>query len=325
MKRDTIFEIVALIDIVAVDIRQIRYFIKIVDAGSVSRAATNLHLSQPALALQVRKLEKELGRSLIVRHSRGVTPTEDGRVLYNHFTNILREIDSIPEYMASVSGPPQGSVSLGVTVSMGSVLVPALLRLCQIELPKVTLRLVDGVSEDILQRIEDGELDLGFSGMSRENGSFTCEPLMIDDMFLIGPCDHEAASDKPIKLEDAIRYPLLLPTIGHPIRELLDEQLRKHHLSVVPNFEIDSVTLRKELILQSGKLTIMPYSAAQHEIRNGRMFARRVEKPRISDTMQLISSARRPPTRAILAVGECIHRLVQQHIEMGTWRWRPAR
>ncbi len=294
------------------------------DLGSLSRAASSLHLSQPALGLQIRKLEDELGRSLLFRHSRGIVPTDDGRAVYDRFTAILRDIDSTAKYLENMSDPPQGPVALGVTASMGLALVPALLALCPKELPGVRLRLVDGVSEDILQGVETGKLDLGLSGVPSDNGNLRCEPMMAEDMFFIGPRDHTAASERPIRLEEALSYPLVLPTANHPIRRLLDERIRSLRLTATAEFELDSVILKKALVLQSGKLTILPFSSVYHEVQNGYIFARRIDKPRISDTMHLVSAARRPPTRATMAVQERIHRLVQQLIEAGTWHWRPA-
>jgi LysR family nitrogen assimilation transcriptional regulator len=148
---------------------------------------------------------------------------------------------------------------------------------------------------------------------------------MVEDMFFIGPRGHKAASNKPIRLAEAASYPLLLPTSNHPIRQLLDEQIHKHRLSAIAEFELDSVILKKELVLQSGKLTILPFSAVYNEIKNGSVFARRIEKPRISDTMHLVSSVRSPLTRATLAVQERVHRLVRELIQSGQWHWRPAR
>ncbi len=306
------------------DIRQIRYFVRVVETGSLSRAAVSLRLSQPALGLQIRKLEEELGRSLLLRHSRGVVPTEDGRVVYDRFCSILKDFDLTAKYLSSISGPPQGPVSLGVTASMGLVLVPPLLQLCPVELPRVKLRLVDGVSEEILRGLEDGDLDLGLSGMRRENGHLRCEPLMMEDMVLIGPRQHRAAGDTPIRLAEVVTYPLVLPTPSHPIRRIFDEQLRKHNLTANAEFELDSVILKKELVLRSGKLTILPFSSAYHEIQAGIIFARPIEKPSISDMMYLVSSTRRAPTRAIAAVQERIHRLVAELVGSGHWRWRPA-
>jgi DNA-binding transcriptional LysR family regulator len=305
------------------DIRQIRYFVRVVDTGSLSRAAESLRLSQPALGLQIRKLEEELGRPLLFRHSRGVIATEDGRAVYDRFKGILRDIDFTPTYLASVSGPPQGPVTLGVTASMGLVLVPALVQLRPVELPHVTLRLIDGVSEAILQGVEAGGLDLGLSGMRADNTHLCCEPLIVEDMFFIGPNGHRSAGDQPIKLADVVTHPLVLPTPTHPIRRLLDEQLRKHRLTAQVEFELDSVLLKKELVLQSGKTTILPLSAIHRERLNGGIFARPIVRPRISDTMYLVSSSRGPRTRATLAVQECIHRLVRTHIQSGTWGWRP--
>jgi LysR family nitrogen assimilation transcriptional regulator len=272
----------------------------------------------------MRKLEEELGRPLLFRHSRGVIATEDGRAVYDRFKAILRDIDFTPKYLATVSGPPRGPVTLGVTASMGLVLVPALLQLQPVELPRVTLRLIDGVSEAILQGVDAGDLDLGLSGMPSGNGHLCCEPLMMEDMFFIGPRGHRSASDKPIGLAEVAAHPLVLPTPNHPIRRLLDAQLQKHGLAATIEFELDSVLLRKELVLQTGKTTILPFSAVHREHLDGRMFARPIVKPRISDTMYLVSSSRRPPTRATLAVQERIHRMVQELARSGTWRWRPA-
>jgi LysR family transcriptional regulator, nitrogen assimilation regulatory protein len=305
------------------DIRQIRYFIRVVDTGSLSRAATSLRLSQPALGLQIRKLERELGCPLLFRHSRGIVPTEDGRTIYDRFVSILREIDDTPQYVSSRSGPVQGPVALGVTASMGLALVPALVALAASELPKVQLRLVDGVSDDILSGVESGDFELGISGMRRDNGHLSCEPLMVEDVFLIVPRGHHAASDRPIRLAEVARYPLVLPTTNHPIRQLFDEQLRKNNLTVEPQFELDSVILRKEMVLQSGKLTVLPFSAMHYEIANGSVYARAIEKPRVSHTMHLVSSARRPPTHAMLAIKQLIHRLVEQLICSERWQWRP--
>jgi LysR family nitrogen assimilation transcriptional regulator len=306
------------------NIRQIRYFVKVVAAGSLSKAAESVRLSQPALGLQIRKLEAELGTPLLFRHSRGVVPTEEGRVLYERFLIILREIDLTPQFLAGLSGPPKGTVSLGVTASMGLALVPALIHACPVRFPRVTLRLVEGVSEAILQGVEEGRLDLGLSGVRHDSGYLSCEPLTVEDMFLIGPRGHQAAGEKPIRLSEVVKHPLILPTGNHPIRKLIDEALRKHHLTTASVLELDSVLLKKELVLQSGMLTILPYSAVHREHRNGSMFARAIAAPRIVDTMYLVASNQRPRSRATLAVQEQIHRSVEDLIKSGTWRWRPV-
>lgn len=306
----------------AVDIRQIRYFVKVLDTGSLSKAAEKLRLSQPALGLQLRRLEEELNTKLIVRHSRGVVPTEEGRALYDHFVSILREIESTPQLLANLSGPPQGSVSLGVTASMGLALVPALVRACPIELPRVKVRVIEIVSEKIPQGIDDGQFDLGLSGVRHDNAYLYFEPLITENLFFIGPRGHEAASDKPIRLAEVMRYPLVLPTRNHPIRRHLDEVLRNQRLKPIIILELDSVLLKKELILQSGQLTILPFSAVYREQLGGSMFARLILRPRLPDTMYLVSSKRRPHNLATRAVQDLIRKFVRELIESGTWRWR---
>src|ERR1700742_2604812 len=95
--------------------RHLRYFVKIVEAGSFSRAATTIHVAQPALSQQIGELEEQLGLSLLHRSARGVRPTAAGEVLYREASSILRLMEQLPGVVRSSSGETEGSVALGMS------------------------------------------------------------------------------------------------------------------------------------------------------------------------------------------------------------------
>src|ERR1700758_3933756 len=93
--------------------RQLRYFVKIVEAGSFSKAASVVHVAQPALSQQVAELEERLGVSLLLRSARGVRPTAAGEILYKEASVILHQLDQLPSVVRSSAGEPEGIVNLG--------------------------------------------------------------------------------------------------------------------------------------------------------------------------------------------------------------------
>jgi len=107
---------------IAMDVRQLRYFVEVVEAKSFTRAAERVHVAQPALGFQVRKLEDELGVTLLHRHSRGVDPTEAGRALLRHAHAVLRQIELARQELMDLSGPPRGAIALGITPTASALL-----------------------------------------------------------------------------------------------------------------------------------------------------------------------------------------------------------
>jgi LysR family transcriptional regulator, nitrogen assimilation regulatory protein len=123
--------------------RQLRYFVKIVEAGSFSRAATLIHVAQPALSQQIHELEDRLGVMLLQRSARGVSPTAAGEVLFREATSILHQLDQLPTVVRSTSGEAEGAVKVGLASSTAPILIGPLLERVKTTLPKVNLKISD--------------------------------------------------------------------------------------------------------------------------------------------------------------------------------------
>jgi DNA-binding transcriptional LysR family regulator len=169
-------------------LRHLRYFVRIVEAGSFSRAAATIHVAQPALSQQIAELEEELGVSLLHRSTRGVRPTAAGETLFREAAAILQQMEQLPGKVRSTGGEAQGAVNLGMTSTLAAFLSVSFMEACRIALPKVELRFITGHSLLIASRIEARTLDFGivFEDEHAPIPGFLRQPLLRQRLFLVG-------------------------------------------------------------------------------------------------------------------------------------------
>lgn len=304
-------------------IRQLRYFLRIIELKSFSKAAAYLHVAQPALGLQIRKLEEELGVKLLNRHSRGITPTEAGLLLREHANIILRQIERAKLSLTDLSGPPRGKIAVGVTPTVNLILAAQLVERCIKDYPSVSLSIVGGMSEDLMKWVESDRLDLAFSYNPSAVQGLVCEPLLIEDLCLISAAS-AAGNKTTATLEEAADLPLILPSMASGLRSLVEEAANGRGLKINTLLEIDSVTATKELVTKGIGHGILPLGAVKREVEDGRIVARRFTDPSLSRQMYLVYSAKRPASNATAAIREIMHAVVTENIKSGTWAWRPA-
>jgi len=142
------------------NLKQLRYFVRIAECGSLSKAADELGIAQPALSQQLRALEDELGGELMTRHSRGIAPNDLGTMLLSHFGTILNEIDRTPLLVQDLTRNPTGEVRLGVTTTAARALTAPLVAKVHESYPGITLHVVEAMSGSLSQSLQRGSLDL---------------------------------------------------------------------------------------------------------------------------------------------------------------------
>src|SRR6202000_1574563 len=176
-RRWAIFRIEA-IEVVRMQYRHLYYFVKIVEAGSFSRAARTIHVAQPALSQQIGELEASLGVALLQRSARGIKPTAAGQKFYDEASSILRKYENLPGLVRASAGDIEGRVGLGMPASLSTTLVGPFIEACRASYPKVTLKFIDGDSEFLREEVEKGRLDLA---LAFEDGFF---PVVLRRPFL---------------------------------------------------------------------------------------------------------------------------------------------
>jgi LysR family nitrogen assimilation transcriptional regulator len=250
--------------------RQLRYFVKIVEAGSFSRAASVVHVAQPALSQQVAELEERLGVPLLQRSARGVRPTAAGEILYREASSILHQLDQLPGVVRPGNGEPEGAVSLGFVSSLAPKLVGGILAECRALLPKVTLRVSDGDSLSLEKRIASASIDLAVLYEDEFATALTRRPLFTQKMYLISRLSLPEHNDI-ISLERIAGLQLVLPARTNGRRVLIERAFAKAKLK--PNIALEADTFGSEMwavrndvgctILPVGNMSYFPYSFAK--------------------------------------------------------------
>ena len=253
------------------DIRQLRYFLEVVDAGSFTKAADRVRVAQPALGIQIRKLEEELGVALLVRHSRGVEPTEAGRLLLEHANAILRRIELARQEIIDLSGQPRGSIALGITPTASALLATPLISACREVYPSISLNIVEGMSEEVMRQLGENAIDIGFTYNPTAVHGISAEPLLIEDLYYVSAAAGRGRDTIPFR--EARGAPLILPGRGFGLRERIEAAAGERELSVDVAFEINSVSTIRELVESGIGSTILPYAAVARAVASGRLTA----------------------------------------------------
>jgi LysR family nitrogen assimilation transcriptional regulator len=240
--------------------RRLKYFVKIVDVGSLTQAADLLYIAQPALSQQIVTLENEVHQKLLVRTKRGVTPTEAGKVLYRHAQLILRQCDQAQQDMTAVSKGVSGQVSIGLAPgTAATTLAMPLLRRVRALHPGILLYLNENYGTALSELIMNGRMDLAVLYGNRAIHGLTFMPLLNEELFLVGG----PAAAASVKLAELGEIELVLPRPYNIVRKLVDEHFARAGL--VPRIvaEVESPITLKAIIEDGLGCTILPASMAR--------------------------------------------------------------
>jgi LysR family nitrogen assimilation transcriptional regulator len=238
-----------------VNLRALKYFVAIADAGSLTAAAEAIAIAQPALSRQLRELESDLGVQLLHRTSRGVRLTQAGATLYESAYRILAEAQRVREQLTGQGHTEQASVVLGTSPTLASLLVPGVFARCQRSLGDVKLTVREAFTPVLLDWLERGVVDLAVVTNPEPGRAYAMHALLGEPFALISQAGSRIGHT--ISLDQLARIPLLMTTIH---RGIVERQIAAlgGHLNV--QAQIDSVDSIRELVLQGQGSTLMPVS-----------------------------------------------------------------
>ena len=167
------------------DLRQIKYFVTLYDERSVTKAAVRLSVVQPALSMQISKLEDTYGAKLFERTSRGVVATDAGRTFYNLCQRILSDVDEAQRYFRDASGQVSGELTVGLMPSVANSVLPNVLAQYQANYPDVTLRIAEAYSGSLLDQFNSGKLDHAVVNKTTDLSRMAITPLFRDYLVLV--------------------------------------------------------------------------------------------------------------------------------------------
>lgn len=305
------------------DLRQLRYFACIVESGSFAKASRQLFIAQPALSQQLAKLEAEVGKPLLNRSSKGVTPTDNGLALYHHARFMLRQLDQALSIARQESGEVRGMVSVGLPATTVSAIGLPLVRRIRERYPSILLNVVEGMSGHIGQMMRLGQLDLAVLFSSDAVPDLTAIALLEEELFVMLPCDSPLVAKRrtSITIAEAAELPLILPTGAHGLRRRIAVEFEQRNLTAQVVAEIDSLSLLMGCIYDGMGATIKPMSAIQLEGARGRNWrALSISDARITRRNYLYSIEPGMLSPAAAAVAGELRDTAGRLVESGEWR-----
>jgi LysR family tcuABC transcriptional regulator len=246
------------------DLRQLRYFVQIVESGSLAKASRQLFIAQPALSQQIAKLEAEVGKPLLVRTARGVTPTENGTALHHHARFMLRQLDQALSIARQEPGTVHGMVSVGLAATTVCAVGVPLVQRVRERYPGIVLNVVEGMSGHIAQMMQLGQLDLSILFSRDAIADLPSEPLVAEELFVIVPRAGTLVPPRRVQLSvaEVAELPLILPTGIHGLRRRITAEFERRNLPLRLVAEIDSLSLLMACVRRGMGATIKPMSAA---------------------------------------------------------------
>jgi len=292
-----------------VDVKQLRYFIKIVEAGSFTKAADHLGIAQPSLGFQIRKLEEELRVQLLVRNSRGIELTPPGRTLFEEGKKIVADMKALHERVCDMAEAPHGQVRLGITPSLAGRLLVPLVKRAKDRLPTVSLAVTEGLSSTLIELVEFGRLDLVLAYDVAPARGLHIERLAKDQVWFIYPPAMGDDDRSPLPFQALTRYELILPPRPHRLRQLVDDAAQhcKIELNIVSEMQSMPTILR---LVESGLGCTLMAGGAFAAAENVRLAARPVIEPTLHFDVVLARADTRPVTRAEQEVASLLRELV---------------
>ncbi|MFT3954550.1 MAG: LysR family transcriptional regulator [Piscinibacter sp.] len=289
---------------------QLRYFVRVAEMGSFSKAAIELDVAQPALSRQVRLLETDLRVTLLQRTGRGVLLTEAGKRLYEHAIGILQLVAHAREDLSANRDEATGRIVIGLPPSMGRMLTLPLVDAFREHLPKARLAIVEGLSAHIVEWISTGRVDLGLIHNPDANPAIETLHVLDEPLCLVSAAKGTTRKQPPLPLAELIKLPLVLPEHSHAIRKLLETQAALSGLKLNIAYEVSSVSAILELVRSGHGHAVLAPSAIAASGQAAAFRMRPLAEGVLSSTLCMAVSAHKPATPLLKRSMRLLHELV---------------
>jgi LysR family nitrogen assimilation transcriptional regulator len=298
--------------------KQLRYLLAIARSGSFTAASHLLNVSQPALGLQIRALEEHLGTDLLLRGARGVELSASGRKFLIHAEAILNLMDIAEEDVRRLSRSQIDDIELGVTPTCGRALFEHLLHGETTRQAPFRLRLLEGLSDELLKYVQTGRLHCAFCYDVQASETYDAIPMFEEDLVLVGRRD--LVSRPELSFKDLERYPLVLGPNSSASRRAISAMAEEQKASLDVRMEIVPISLKRDILIRRGFSTIVPYGLFLSEIESGVLGASRLI-PGIRRIMSLVIR-RDAPGALIAPVVRAARAGIDGHVREGRLGWR---
>lgn len=247
------------------ELRHLRYFVAVAEAGSLKVAAEKkLHTAQPSLSRQIRDLEQEVGVQLLLRSARGIELTAAGRTFLDHARLSLAQAEAAVESARRIAQPAKPVLAIGFLVGHEVDCIPPTTKILRDDLPNLEVRIFSGFSVDLADDLQRGKLDTAF--MRREpNPDLEYRLIISEPLVAILPCDHRLAARKSIDPRDLTSETYIgISSVARILRSTVSEYLDRSGVRITPHLEIDNFAMAISLVRSTQGVALLPASIVSY-------------------------------------------------------------
>ncbi len=240
------------------NIRALQYFVKLAELKHFSKAAVACFVSQPTLSTQIRKLEEELGVSLVERAPRKIMLTPIGEDIAHRARHILRDIEHVKDAARRSKDPETGTIKLGIFPTLAPYLLPHVIPVIRRQYPELRMQLAEEKTEVILNMLDQGRLDAGLLALPVEDHGMEVEVLFEEPFVTAMPSSHPLSDKQSISLQDLEGEELLLLEDGHCLRQQALEVCALAGAHERVDFHATSMETLRQMVAANAGVTLMP-------------------------------------------------------------------
>lgn len=315
-----------------IDLRNLRYFVAVATCGSISKAAGEVHVAQPALSLHMKRMEEELGVRLLERTAKGIVLTVAGQRFLAHSQDLLARAQFACDDVRDAASEPTGPVSIGMSQSTGMALTVRLVQEALRRWPRLDLQIIESSTGHVPGHLRDRDVDLGITFLRERNSGLRYRKLIDEELVLLGPPGAFGANGsrddhrrmREVDFRDIAALPLFLPSHRHSLRQLIERHASQAQARMRVLADVDAVPQLISLCAEGLGYTILSYPAVRADVLQRRVCAARLVNPQVERQVFLCRLENAPASNAALAMESLIVETVESLVREGKWIGRPG-
>ncbi len=296
------------------NIHQLQIFYAVVQRKSITAAASDLHLTQPAVSLQVKALEKDLGLPLLERGGPKLRLTQAGEALYRCAVSILHAKDEAERAIGELSAATKGKLILGANTTGGMYLLPRIVRAFKERYPQTEVLFQIESTEWIYEKVLQNVVDMGLVGGPTEDRRFGVEPICLDQVVLIVSPSHHFAGLTKISLRDLKSKPCILPLQGSRTRQLVERKLKVLGVTLQVVMQLPGTEAVKKAVEANLGIGFVSRYSVENECALGNLKILAIERVDLTRRMELIYRKQKYFSPVAQRFREFVHTYAHQHL-----------
>ncbi len=298
----------------------LKYFLRITELGSVSRAAESLHVAQSALSRHVANMEAEFGQALLLRTGRGVALTPAGEELARYARAMLRLGDEAKAALAQTAASPTGTLAVGFPLSLTRALCIPLIERSRTLFPRLALQLHDEISGALADRLRSGRLQVALLFEDAGLDGLSWQPVFEEELFLAVGTRHPLARETAIGWGELASTPLAIPSAPFGVRTIVDQALRKAGLAPQVLVEANSLTVMLQVARSGLGGAVLSACSVAEDVAAGDVVLLPLAGGGLVRRVVVAMSPVEPQLTATGLVFDALVALAREQAGQGTWR-----